>query len=200
MISGVFCLPKQLSILQTLETRTLDSMNFSSRADYAGNRPVGIRRAEASCHPGKQRFFRLFKGLDSHLARHAWELMQEFTRRTPALQVVNSVLERHSSAFEAGSSVHDFLVGHYGGIVHNIFVLLLFAGLIDPPDGEAFTIWKFRQRHAGRLVTCRPGRVITTAGGTGESTWGENSLERVGRRRVTVTQYRSKISSKAAVL
>jgi hypothetical protein len=140
VIPGVLRLPQQLSILQTLETRPLHSVNFVAGQMVPEIDREAFRRAEASCHPGKQRFFRLLKSLDSHLARHAWELMQEFTKRMPALQVVHQVFERHAGALEAGSSVHDFRVGHYGGIAHNTFILL--CSQADEPSGNGVVaIW-----------------------------------------------------------
>jgi hypothetical protein len=51
--------------------------------------------------------------------------MQEFTKRVPALQVVDEIPERHSAPPKQGVPFHDFRVGHYGGIARNTFILLL---------------------------------------------------------------------------
>ncbi len=65
--------------------------------------------------------------MDVNFLRYRGELVQKFTQRMAALQVVNEIFEGHVRPLEARRSIHDFRVGHDDEAFHKPLITAIWA-------------------------------------------------------------------------
>jgi hypothetical protein len=107
LITATFGSLWQLTVLLALPILRCEPRGQES---YAGNPLEDIHPAEFSSDSVEPRLFRLFEGLDSHLARDCRELIEKFSQGVPTLKIVDQVLEGNSRTAKAGRAIHNLRI------------------------------------------------------------------------------------------
>jgi hypothetical protein len=121
---------QKLTVSLAFEARPLRGVSLVIWEAVTEIERQNTRPAGSSSNPGEEGFFCFLEGLDCHFTSDSRKLPEELVQGVAALQVVDEVLERNSSAAEAGGSAHDLRVGDDHRFSHS----RLYSSLISAPD------------------------------------------------------------------